>query len=230
NCSFTHIGCLVHARRKCIEASEGRTKGVAVEMKKRYARIFHVEGEWEDRRGTLGKEDFVKGRKAALLPLFEDMKSWLEEVVRQAEESGAENERRTSVAISYFLDRYDELTRFLDHYCANSNNNRAEQFIRKWIIDNNNFLFCITETGADVSAFFFSLIASCRNFGINPTDYLAHLFINCNRIKNGDREAWRAMLPGKCKLDDVVELRKKIAEAKPLEGRTEPYVLRGRNN
>ena len=82
----------------------------------------------------------------------------------------------------------------------------------------------------NVSAFFFSLIASCRNFGINPTDYLAHLFINCNRIKNGDREAWRAMLPGKCKLDDVVELRKKIAEAKPLEGRTEPYVLRGRNN
>ena len=230
NCSFTHIGCLVHARLKCIEASEGRTKGVAVEMKKRYARIFHVEGEWEDLRGTLGKEDFVKGRKAALLPLFEDMKSWLEEVVRQAEESGAEIERRTSVAISYFLDRYDELTRFLDHYCANSNNNRAEQFIRKWIIDYNNFLFCITETGADVSAFFFSLIASCRNFGINPTDYLAHLFLNCNRIKNGDREAWRAMLPGKCKLDDVVELRKKIAEAKPLEGRTEPYVLRGRNN
>ena len=230
SCSFTHIGCLVHARRKCIEASEGRTKGVAVEMKKRYAGIFHVEGEWEDRRGTLGKEDFVKGRKAALLPLFEDMKSWLEEVVRQAEESGAEIERRTSVAISYFLDRYDELTRFLDHYRANSNNNRAEQFIRKSIIDYNNFLFCITETGADVSAFFFSLIASCRNFGINPTDYLAHLFINCNRIKNGDREAWRAMLPGKCKLDDVVELRKKIAEAKSLEGRTEPYVLRGRNN
>ena len=49
-------------------------------------------------------------------------------------------------------------------------------------------------------------------------------------IKNGDREAWRAMLPGKSKLDDVFELRKKIAEAKPLEERTEPYVLRGRNN
>ena len=40
--------------------------------------------------------------------------------------------------------------------------------------------------------------------------------------------SWRALLPGKCKLDDVIELRKKIAEAKPLEGRTEPYVLRGR--
>ena len=42
--------------------------------------------------------------------------------------------------------------------------------------------------------------------------------------------SWRALLPGKCKLDDVIELRKKIAEAKPIEGRTEPYVLRGCNH
>ena len=230
NCSFIHIGCLVHGQRKCIEAAEGRTKGVAVDMRKRYAEIFHEEGKWEDLRGTISKEEFVEGRKAALLPLFEDMKAWLEEVVKQAKEAGAEIENKTSIAINYFLDRYDELTRFLDYYCANSNNNRAEQFIRKWIIDYNNFLFCITETGADVSAFFFSLITSCRNLGINPTDYLAHLFLNCNRIKNGDREAWRALLPGKCKLDDVIELRKQIAEAKPLEGRTEPYVLRGCNH
>ena len=229
NCSFIHLSCLVHARRKTIEASEGRTKGVAFEMKKRYAKIFHEEGKWEDLRGTISKEEFVKGRKAAMLPMFEDMKAWLEDVVKQAKEVGAEIESKTSVAINYFLDRYDELVRFLDYYCANSNNNRAEQMIRKWIIDYNNFLFCITTTGADVSAFFFSLIASCRNLGINPTDYLAHLFLNCNRIKNGDKEAWRALLPGKCKLDDVIELRKRIAEAKPLEGRTEPFVLRGRN-
>ena len=230
NCSFIHLSCLVHARRKTIEASEGRTKGVAFEMKKRYAKIFHEEGKWEDLRGTISKEEFVKGRKAAMLPMFEDMKAWLEDVVKQAKEVGAEIESKTSVAINYFLDRYDELVRFLDYYCANSNNNRAEQMIRKWIIDYNNFLFCITTTGADISPFFFSLITSCRNLGINPTDYLAHLFLNCNRIKNGDKEAWRALLPGKCKLDDVIELRKRIAEAKPLEGRTGPFVLRGCNN
>ena len=31
------------------------------------------------------------------------------------------------------------------------------------------------------------------------------------------------------KLDDVIKLRKKIAEAKTLVDRTEPFVLRGRN-
>ena len=38
------------------------------------------------------------------------------------------------------------------------------------------------------------------------------------------------LLPGKCKLDDVIERRKQIAEAKPLEGQIESYVLRGRKN
>ena len=56
---------------------------------------------------------------------------------------------------------------------------------------------------------------------------LAHLFLNCDRIKNGDKEAWRALLPGKCRLDDVVELRKKIAEAKPLEGGRNLMPLEG---
>ena len=60
-------------------------------------------------------------------------------------------------------------------------------------------LFCFTETGADVSAFFFSLIVSCRNLGINPTDYLAHLFLNCNNLRNGDREGW-----GHSYLEDMI--------------------------
>ena len=84
-------------------------------------------------------------------------------------------------------------------------------------------------TGADVSAFFFSLIVSCRNLGINPTDYLAHLFLNCNNLKNGDREGWRALLPGKCDLSDVAEYLRLIAHAAPIPGNTEPFVLRGKN-
>ena len=70
-----------HGRKVAQPLQEGRHRCAVHEGGGR-TRIFHVEGEWEDLRETLGKEDFVKGRKAALLPLFEDMKSWLEEVVR----------------------------------------------------------------------------------------------------------------------------------------------------
>ena len=50
DCSFTHLVCLVHCRRKAIEASDKRNKGIAFEMKKRYAKIFYEEGKWEDLR------------------------------------------------------------------------------------------------------------------------------------------------------------------------------------
>ena len=162
-------------------------------------------------------------------PLFEDMKDWLEKLVAKAEADGSIINDRLNTAINYFLERYDELVRFLDYSFATSSNTIAELSIRKWVIDRNNMLFCFTETGTDVSAFFFSLIVSCRNMGINPTDYLAHLFLNCNNLRNGDREGWRALLPGRCDLSDVAEHRRLIAHAAPIPGNTEPFILRGKN-
>ena len=226
---FTHLGCLVHCRRKAVEAMGNRKEGIAFDMVSRYAKIFHTESIWNKRRDTMSSDEFIAGRKAAMLPLFEDMKDWLEKIVAMAKANGHTINDRLSTAINYYLERYDELVRFLDYSFATSSNQLAEQSIRKWVIDRNNMLFCFTETGADVSAFFFSLIVSCRNLGINPTDYLAHLFLNCNNLKNGDREGWRALLPGKCDLSDVAEHRRLIAHAAPIPGNTEPFVLRGKN-
>ncbi|MDY4798226.1 MAG: IS66 family transposase [Bullifex sp.] len=195
---FTHLGCLVHCRRKAVEAMGNRKAGIAFEMVRRYAKIFHTESIWNSRRDIMSRDEFITGRKAAMLPLFEDMKDWLEKLVAKAKADGIINDR-LNTAINYFLERYYELVRFLDYSYATSSNTIAELSIRKWVIDRNNMLFCFTETGADVSAFFFSLIVSCRNLGINPTDYLAHLFLNCNNLRNGDREGW-----GYSSLEDMI--------------------------
>ena len=55
------------------------------------------------------------------------------------------------------------------------------------------------------------------------------MFIFCNKTRN-TLKILVSLLPGKCKLDDVIERRKQIAEAKPLEGQIESYVLRGRKS
>lgn len=226
--TFTHLGCLVHARRHAIEAMGSRTSGIAYDMVQRYAAIFHAESQMKDLKASLTDEEFISQRKAAMLPLFEDMKNWLNDTFAKAEQSEEYIAPSTSSAMKYFLSRYDELVRFLDYSFSTSSNQIAEISIRKWIIDRNNFLFCFTETGADVSAFFFSLIVSCRNLGINPTDYLAHLFLNANKLSNNDIEGWRALLPGKCDLDDVIKLKQSVAAAKPDLTRTEEYILRGK--
>ena len=205
-----------------------RTSGIAYDMVQRYAAIFHAESQMKDLKASLTEEEFIAQRRAAMLPLFEDMNNWLNDTLAKAEQNEEYIAPTTLSAMNHFLSRYDELVRFLDYSFSTSSNQIAKLSIRKWVIDRNNFLFCFTETGADVSAFFFSLIVSCRNLDINPTDYLAHLFLNANKLSNNDIEDWRALLPGRCDLNDVIVLKQAIAAAKPDIEMTEEYILRGK--
>ncbi len=225
---FVHLGCLVHSRRKAIEAMGNRTSGIAFTIVEKYRKIFHVESQWNDKRGTISKDEFVAGRKAEMLPLFEDLKAFCEEKLATSKKTGYALEPKTAVAVKYFLERYDELTRFLDYYFATSSNQTAEQAIRRYILDRNASLFNITECGAEVSALYFSLVQSCRNLDIIPIDYFTHLFLNAGGIKNGDEEGWTGILPGRCSLADAIKHKEIIASAKPDPNRTEPYILRGK--
>lgn len=225
---FVHLGCLVHARRKAIEAMGSRTSGIAFTMVGKYREIFHIEKIWNDKRDTVTHEEFVAGRKAEMLPLFEDLKAYCESKIKASRDTGVALEPKTAKAINYFMERYDELIRFLDYYYATSSNQTAEQNIRRYVIDRNAFLFNITECGANVSALYFSLVQSCRNLGINPIDYFIHLFLNAGNIKKGDAKGWKAILPGKCDLADAIKHKDIIATAKPDSNRKEPYVLRGK--
>lgn len=225
---FDHLGCLAHARRKAVEAMGSRKSGIAYEMVKKYRKIFHVESQWNEKRGTISPEEFVAGRKAEMLPLFEDLKTFCEEKIKSSIETRVALAPRTAVAVNYYLKNYKQLIRFLDYPFATSSNQTAEQTIRKYVIDRNAGLFNITECGANVSALYFSLVQSCRHLGINPIDYFTHLFLNGGDIKNGDVEGWTAILPGKCNVEDAVTHRNSIANAKPDPNRTEPYILRGK--
>ena len=225
---FTHLGCLVHSRRKTVDAVGSRKSGIAFEMLEKYKEIFHIEGQWNKKRGTISAEEFVAGRKAEMLPLFEDLKTYCEGKLKASKMTKVALDPGTAKAINYYLERYDELIRFLDYSFATSSNQTAEQEIRKYVINRSSSLFNITECGADVTALYFSLVQSCRNLGINPIDYFTHLFLNGGNIKNGDNKGWTAILPGECSLDDAVKHRELIANAKPDPDRTEPYVLRGK--
>ena len=66
-----------------------------------------------------------------------------------------------------------------------------ENMISPFVVGRKSFLFCITETGAEVSAFLYSLVESCKAMDINVEDYLTWLFLNGNRVKDGDRNGWR---------------------------------------
>ena len=223
SCSFTHIGCLVHARRKAVEANGDRKSGIAFDLLKLYASFFHEEGKLRDSfdAGEISEEAFLSGRKEILEPILGRIHDFCLENADKAI-------GKLKTALQYPLDRWETLVRFLDYPFATSSNQRAENAIRPFTVGRKNWLFNITESGAQVSAFFYSLVETCKAMGISTSDYLTYLFMNANTIKDGDEQAWTAMLPGKCDISSVKGYREMLLAAMPDLDRTEPYRLRGK--
>ena len=222
-CSFTHIGCLVHARRKAVEANGDRKSGIAFELLKLYASFFHEEGKLRDSfdAGEITEEVFLSGRKEILEPILGRIHDFCLENADKAI-------GKLKVALQYPLDRWKTLVRFLDYPFATSSNQRAENAIRPFTVGRKNWLFNITESGAQVSAFFYSLVETCKAMGISANDYLTYLFMNANTIKDGDEQVWTAMLPGRCDISSVKGYKEMLLAAMPDPERTEPYRLRGK--
>ena len=222
-CSFTHIGCLVHARRKAVEANGDRKSGIAFELLKLYASFFHEEGKLRDSfdAGEITEEVFLSERREALGPILDRIHDFCLENVDKAI-------GKLKIALQYPLDRWETLVRFLDYSFATSSNQRAENAIRPFTVGRKNWLFNITESGAQVSAFFYSLVETCKALGISVNDYLTYLFMNANTIKDGDEEAWTTMLPGRCDISGIRSYREMLLAAKPDSDRIEPYKLRGK--
>jgi len=222
-CSFTHIGCLVHARRKAVEANGDRKIGVAFELLKFYASFFHEEGRLRDSfdAGEMTEEAFLCERRKTLGPILEKIRVLCTSNVDKSI-------GKLKTALQYPLDRWETLVRFLDYPFATSSNQRAENAIRPFTVGRKNWLFNITESGAQVSAFFYSLVETCKALSINVHDYLTHLFLNANTIKDGNEEAWMALLPGRCDISDVRGYRELLLAAASDPDRTEPYRLRGK--
>jgi len=82
---------------------------------------------------------------------------------------------RLGKAVTYTLNQWDNLSRFLEDGRLEIHNNAAEQAIRPFTIARKNFLFSDTVKGARASAVTFSIIATAQANGLNPMAYLTFL-------------------------------------------------------
>ena len=78
-------------------------------------------------------------------------------------------------AISYMLNHWEPLTRFLRVEGAPLDNNICERALKMAILHRKNSLFYRTLRGAHVGDIFMSLIHTCRLSNVNPFDYLVAL-------------------------------------------------------
>ena len=75
-------------------------------------------------------------------------------------------------AISYALNQWPALERFLDHGEVEADNNLVENAIRPTAVGKKNWLFFGSEEAGQRSAVIYTLIENCRMHGVNPEEYL----------------------------------------------------------
>ena len=117
---------------------------------------------------------------------------------------GFEEKTKAHKAATYFLERKEELSRYMDDGIYPIDNNRAEREIKSFVIARKNFLFSNSVEGAQSAAGYMTLLESAKMNGLNPYKYLEHVL---NTLKYYKDEP----IPQKV-LEEVVPYSKNLPE------------------
>jgi transposase len=105
-------------------------------------------------------------------PIMDGLKRWLQ---KQVHDRLVEPNSSLGKAISYLLNHWETLTRFLSVAGAPLDNNLVERALKLFIRQRKNSLFYATEHSAYIASVLTSLIATCLHARVNALEYLVAL-------------------------------------------------------
>ena len=167
--------CNVHARRKFVEVSENfpqECEYVIVEVFKEIYKNDNVTRE-------MNKHDRLEYHKKHSAPIMDEFKKWL---MAAFAEKKVEPNGSLGKAISYMLNHWDSLTKFLEVPGVPLDNNICERSLKMSIRHRKNSLFYKTLNGAYIGDMFMSLIQTCILNNINTFEYLNKLQIHSSEV------------------------------------------------
>lgn len=177
-----HIGCWTHCRRLWVDAlPSDRT---AMEIIDSIGDMFMTEDLF--RTMKLSGEQ-IKGKRRKLTgPILERIHHKVVMMMQDAKIMANELMRK---AVNYTLNQWRSLRNILKDGAAEISNNLCEQRMKPVKLLLKNCMNIGSEDAAKNSAFIFSLIESCKLNGIDPQDYLKHLFECILYGKDCDKKA-----------------------------------------
>lgn len=192
-----HVGCMAHARREFNNAYDIGKKNKdskAFKALEYIQKIYRIESDL--RSQELSDEIFVERRKKLVLPVLDEFHAWL---LRNKAEVPPQS--LVGKAISYTLNEWEKLIRYLDLACMTPDNNEIERAIRPFVVGRKNWLFSNTPRGAAASAAIYSLIGSAKANRLEPYAYLRFLFSRLPYAQ--DRESVKKLLPCFLSSEDI---------------------------
>jgi transposase len=165
---IVHVACWAHARRRFVEAFEAAMKkGSAGEVIELIGAVYGVEKKLREKyfgeKGNKDVEAFSAERRELVEPILVELKAWLTTKAAEVLPKSA-----LGTAISYTLDLWPRLVRYLDCPFLTPDNNEAERAIRPFTVGRKNWVISGSPRGAGASADLYSLIETIKLNGFEP--------------------------------------------------------------
>jgi len=173
-----NIGCWAHCRRKFADVVKiASGTGKAHEVMKWIAKLYQIESFARD-----NKFNFVSRkelRQKQVPPILEKIKSLLTQSI-------APPKSALGGAITYALNQWEYLVRYVDHGEVEIDNNWVENQIRPFALGRKNWLFIGNTTAAKTAALFYGLIQTCRLNNLDPRKYLIYVLGQVGNMRRGE--------------------------------------------
>jgi len=188
-----HAACWAHARRKFVEASQGRKNtAAAYQMVAFIGKLYQVERSIKDK--TPDERHAIRQENAK--PILTKIKGWLDSKANRVLPKSL-----LGKAIHYTLGLWPQLVTYLEDGHIPIDNNPAENAIRPFVIGRKAWMFAGSPRGARASGMLYSLIESAKANGLEPKAYLNHLFEHLPAAKT--KQALIKLLPQNLQKSDL---------------------------
>jgi transposase len=161
------VACWDHARRYFEKAAKLHKKSGRAHVALTYIRtLYRLERQIKD----LSPEERFWARRREALPVLRQFKDWLE-----AQAPSVSTKSLFGEALTYTLNQWQALVEYTNHGLLEISNATAENAIRPVAVSRKNWLFVGSERGGHTAAVLFSLLATCRQNRVNPSQWLTHV-------------------------------------------------------
>ena len=187
--NIKHVACNVHARRKFVEVVRSMKKAHrAHEAIAMYKQLYKVEKVVK----TLPLNERSDYRKQHAVPILKQMEAWL-----LHQKSGVLPKSKLGKAISYCLNFWPALKRYVEADYLEPDNNEVERIVRIAALGRKNYLMAGSERGGQAIATFYSLTESAKAHQLNVLHYLTDVLERLPYCKT--IEDYRALTPNRWK-------------------------------
>ncbi len=161
--SIDHFCCMSHARRKFDEAlTNDKTR--ASQALVFFQELYKIEDDC--RTEGISANDRQLKREYKALPVLQDLRIWMDKQALHVTPQSP-----IAKAIRYSVERWDKLTKYVNHGEVEIDNNLVENAIRPLALGRKNYLFAGGHEAATNIGHFYTVFSTCKAHEVNPYDY-----------------------------------------------------------